>query len=218
MSATLNLTPDELLTTTRAVRKRLDLDRPVPVEVIRECVDIATQAPTGSNQQGWHWMIVTDAAKRKAIGEMYQQAFTAYRNMPFYAGSISTGDADRDATQARVANSAEYLAEHMADAPVLVIPCIEGRIDDVPGWISASFWGSLHPAVWSFCLAARARGLGTSWTSLHLMFEQNAAEVLGIPYETISQGALIPVAYTKGTDFKPAPRIDLDTILHIDSW
>src|SRR5438045_7127165 len=155
MAATLNLTPDELLSTTRAVRKRLDFDRPVPVELVRECVEVATQAPTGSNQQGWHWMIVTDAEKRKAIGEMYKQAFSAYRNMPTYAGRLMTGDPDRDATQARVASSAEFLAERMGDAPVLVIPCLAGRIDNVPGWVSASFWGSLHPAAWSFCLAAR---------------------------------------------------------------
>jgi hypothetical protein len=163
-------------------------------------------------------MIVTDADKRKAIGGMYQQAFNAYRNMPQYAGRISTGDPVRDATQARVASSAEYLAERMADAPVLVIPCIEGRIDDLPGWISGSFWASLYPAAWSFCLAARARELGTSWTSLHLMFEKDAAEVLGIPFDSISQGALFPVAYTKGTDFKPAHRIDLDPIVHVDGW
>jgi nitroreductase len=218
MPATLNLTSDELLTTTRAVRKRLDFDRPVPVELVRECIEVATQAPTGSNQQGWRWMIVTDPDKRKAIARMYQQAFDAYRDMPYYAGRISTGDPVRDATQARVASSAEYLAEHMGDAPVLVIPCLEGRIDNMPGWISASFWGSLHPAAWSFCLAARARQLGTSWTSLHLMYEKDAAEVLGIPYDTVSQGALFPVAFTKGTDFKSAPRCDLDAIVHVDNW
>jgi nitroreductase len=218
MAATLNLTPDELLSTTRAVRKRLDLDRPVPVELVRECIDIATQAPTGSNQQGWQWVIVTDSEKRKALGEMYQRAFNMYRDSPVYAGRISTGDSTRDATQQRVASSAEYLAEHMGEAPVLVVPCITGRVDGQPGWLTSSFWGSLHPAVWSFCLAARARELGTSWTSLHLMFEKDAADVLGIPYDTVSQGALIPVAYTKGTDFKPGPRIDLDSIVHVDGW
>lgn len=214
----MELTPDELLTTTRAVRKRLDFDRPVPLDVVRECLAIATQAPTGSNQQGWQWMIVTDPDKRAALGDMYRRAFDAYRGTPMYAGRLTTGDAARDATQARVASSAEYLAEHMGDAPVLVVPCIGGRVDGQPGWISASFWGSLLPAAWSFCLAARARGLGTSWTTLHLMFEQDAAAVLGIPYDTVSQGALIPVAYTKGTDFKPGPRIDLDTIVHVDTW
>ena len=138
--------------------------------------------------------------------------------MPFYAGKITTGDPVRDATQQRVANSAEYLAAHMGEAPVLLVPCITGRVDNAPSMMSASLWGSLHPAIWSFCLAARARGLGTSWTSLHLMFEEEAAGVLGIPFAEIAQGALIPVAYTKGTDFKPGPRQDLDAIVHVDSW
>jgi nitroreductase len=215
---TLDLTPDELLTTTRAVRKRLDFDKAVPLAVVRECIDMATQAPTGSNQQGWHWMVVTDAAKRKALGDLYEKAFNLYRDSPMYAGRVSTGDASRDATQARVASSAEYLAAHMGDAPVLVVPCIAGRVDGAPGWMSGSFWGSLLPAAWSFCLAARARGLGTAWTTLHLMFEKDAADVLGIPYDDISQGALFPVAYTKGTDFKPGPRADLDAIIHVDTW
>src|SRR4051794_26568858 len=218
MGATLDLTADELLTTTRAVRKRLDFDKPVPLELVRECIDIATQAPTGSNQQGWHWYVVTDKDKRAALGDMYKRAFELYKSMPFYAGAISTGDPERDATQQRVASSAEYLAERMGDAPVLLIPCITGRLEGEMTLSSASLWGSLLPAVWSFCLAARARGLGTSWTTLHLMFEQQCAELLGIPFDTVSQGALIPLAFTKGTDFKPAPRIDLDPILHIDSW
>ena len=218
MGATLNLSPDELLSTTRAVRKRLDFERPVPLEVVRECIELATQAPSGSNQQGWHWMVVIDKAKRDALGDMYRRAFELYKGMPFYAGAIVTGDVERDATQQRVASSAEYLAEHMAEAPVLLVPCIAGRVDNQPSLMSASFWGSLHPAAWSFCLAARARGLGTAWTSLHLMFEEEAAGVLGIRYAEISQGALIPVAYTKGTDFKPGPRADLDAIVHIDSW
>lgn len=218
MGNTLDLTPDELLTTTRAVRKRLDFDKPVPLELVRECIEIATQAPTGSNQQGWHWVVVTDEAKRKALGEMYQRAFELYRSMPFYAGRISTGDAVRDATQQRVASSAEYLAERMGEVPVLLVPCIAGRVDNQPSFMSASLWASLHPAVWNFMLAARARGLGTAWTSLHLMFEEEAAGVLGIPFADISQGALIPVAYSKGTDFKPAPRADLDAIIHVDTW
>ncbi|MEY2448411.1 MAG: hypothetical protein QOH79_1887 [Acidimicrobiaceae bacterium] len=218
MAATLNLSPDELLTTTRAVRKRLDFDRPVPLEVVRECIEIATQAPSGSNQQGWHWVVVTDEMKRKALGDIYRRAFDIYKSMPFYAGAIVTGDPVRDATQQRVAGSAEYLAERMGHAPVLLVPCITGRLDNLPSMMTASQWGSLHPAIWSFCLAARARGLGTSWTSLHLMFEEEAAGVLGIPFADISQGALIPVAYTKGTDFKPGPRSDLDAIIHVDAW
>lgn len=218
MAPLLDLGPDELLSTTRAVRKRLDLDRPVELAVVRECIEVATQAPTGSNAQGWHWVVVTDAAKRARLGEIYRRAFSVYRDLPQNAARLETGDPARDATQQRVVSSAEYLAERMGEVPLHVIPCITGRVDGQPSVVSASVWGSLLPAAWSFCLAARARGLGTTWTTLHLMFEQEAAEVLGIPFDTIAQGALIPVAYTKGTDFKPGPRAALDPILHIDAW
>jgi nitroreductase len=218
MPPVLDLDPDQLLTTTRAVRKRLDFERPVELSVIRECIEIAVQAPTGSNAQGWHWVVVTDADKRKALGELYRKAFAIYRDMPQNAGRLTTGDPARDRTQQRVIDSAIYLADHMHEAPVMVIPCITGRVDGAPGIASASVWGSLLPGAWSFCLAARARGLGTSWTTLHLMYEKDAADVLGIPYDEIAQGALLPVAYTKGTEFKPAPRADLDAIIHIDSW
>ena len=218
MTSTLDLRPDELLSTTRAVRKRLDLDRPVPMELIRECIELATQAPSGSNMQGWHFVVVTDEEKKAKLGEIYARGFDIYKNMPHAAGSVSTGDAERDATQERVRASAIYLAEVMGRCPVLLIPCIAGKVDGMPNVLSSSLLGSIMPAAWSFCLAARARGLGTSWTSLHLMFEQEAAEVLGIPFEEITQVALIPVAYTKGTDFKPGPRIPLDDILHVDTW
>ena len=218
MAPILDLGPDELLSTTRAVRKRLDLERPVPMELIRECVDLATQAPSGSNMQGWHFVVVTDEEKKAKLGEIYARAFDIYKNMPIAAGSVSTGDDERDATQERVRASAIYLAEVMGRCPVLVVPCITGKVDGMPNMMSSSLLGSIIPAAWSFCLAARARGLGTSWTSLHLMFEQEAAEVLGIPFEEITQVALIPVAHTKGTDFKPGPRIPLDDILHVDTW
>lgn len=218
MPPTLDLSPDELLSTTRAVRKRLDLERPVPMELVRECIELATQAPSGSNQQGWHFVVVTDEAKRAKLGEIYARGFDLYRNMPNAAGAVSTGDPERDATQARVRSSAEYLAEVMGRCPVLLVPCISGKVDGMPNVLSSSLLGSIIPAAWSFCLAARARGLGTSWTSLHLMFEQEAAELLGIPYEEVTQVALIPVAYTKGTDFRPGPRVPLDDILHVDTW
>jgi nitroreductase len=211
---TLDLTPDELLSTTRAVRKRLDLERPVPLELVRECIELATQAPTGSNRQGWHFIVVTDEAKRAALGDIYSRGFDLYRSMP----GPDYEDPLRAATQDRVRSSAEYLAEVMGRAPVLLVPCIEGRTDNQPNAWASGLLGSILPAAWSFCLAARARGLGTSWTSLHLLFEQEAAELLGIPFEEVSQVALIPVAFTKGTDFKPAPRVDLDSVLHVDAW
>ncbi len=218
MPIEVDLSTDELLSTTRTVRKRLDLERPVPVEVVRECLELAVQAPSGSNSQGWHWVVVTDADKRRQLGELYRRGFQAYAAAPQYLGKRSTGDPEADAVGQRVASSAEYLAEKMGEVPVLLIPCLSNRADNATSAHSASYWGSLFPAVWSFCLAARSRGLGTAWTTLHLSYEREAADVLGIPYEKVSQGAMLPVAYTKGTDFKPAPRKNLDSIVHIDSW
>jgi nitroreductase len=210
----LDLDPDALLSTTRAVRKRLDLDRPVPLDLVKECIAVAQQAPTGSNRQQWSFVVVTDEAKRAKLGEIYARAFAIYRSMP----GVEYEDPGRAATQERVISSAEYLSEVMGRAPVLVVPCIEGRLDNLPNVLASSLLGSIIPAAWSFCLAARARGLGTSWTTLHLMFEQEAADVLGIPFDDVSQVALIPVAYTKGTDFKPAPRDPVESILHVDAW
>lgn len=214
----LGLSPDELLTTTRSVRKRLDLTRPVELSDVKECIDLAVQAPTGSNRQGWHWVVVTDADKRAAIGELYRQAFELYRSSGLSTSGIPLDDPDRARTQERVVTSAQYLADHMAEVPVLVIPCLEGRFDGAPSFASASMWGSLFPAAWSFMLAARDRGLGTCWTTLHLMFEEQVAEIVGIPFAEVSQGLLTPVAHTIGTDFRPAPRANLDDIVHIDGW
>jgi nitroreductase len=114
--------------------------------------------------------------------------------------------------------SAQYLADHMHEAPVLVIPCIRGRTDGLPAASQAGVWGSIIPATWSFMLAARARGLGTAWTTLHLGGEREAAEVLGIPYDEVMQVAMIPVAYTRGTDFHPGPRRPLEEMVHWESW
>ena len=214
----LDLPSDVLLSTTRSVRKRLDLTREVPVEVVRECIELAVQAPTGSNRQGWHWVVVTDPAKRAAIGALYSEAFELYRSSGLSTAGIPLDDPERARTQDRVVDSAQYLADHMAEVPVLVIPCLEGRVDNLPSFASASLWGSLFPAAWSFMLAARDRGLGTCWTTLHLMFEEKVAEVVGIPYAEVAQGLLTPLAYTVGTDFRPAPRSDLDAVIHLDTW
>lgn len=222
--ATLDLTPDQLLSTTRAVRKRLDFDRPLEMSVVRECVDVALQAPSGSNAQSWHFMVITDEAKRKAIGDIYMKGFELYRGMDVSAHALAKAQDNRDDTKQmeRVVDSAEYLAANMHRAPALIIPCITGRMDQIPGNFAviaqASQYGSILPAFWSFMLAARARGLGTSWTTIHLMFEEEVARLLGIPYQEITQVALSPIAYTKGTDFKPARRKSLDNVLHVDTW
>jgi nitroreductase len=220
---TLDLSPDQLLSTTRAVRKRLDLGRPVELDVIRECLGLALQAPTGSNAQGWHFVVVTDAKKRAALAEIYKGAFAGYAAMPQSAHHMHQDDAYLKASQDGVVASAEYLAEHLHRVPVHLIPCISGRVDGIPpGAMSslaqASIYASIIPAAWSFMLAARSRGLGSAWTTLHLLQEEKAAEILGIPYAEVTQVALIPVAYTQGTDFKAARRKPLDDVLHVNAW
>jgi nitroreductase len=215
----LNLSADEVLSTTRAVRKRLDFDRPVEREVLEECLHLALQAPSGSNAQGWQFVVVTDADKRAGLAELYKRSWAGYADSPRSAARAYTGDdPDRLATQSRVMGSAEYLAHNFERVPVMVIPCHPGRLDGAPAMAQAAVHGSVLPATWSFMLAARERGLGTAWTSLHLAFERKAAELLGIPYDQVTQLALITVGYTKGTDFKPAPRVPLDQVVHWDSW
>jgi nitroreductase len=202
---------DHVLTTTRSVRKRLDFTRPVPREVIEECIEIALQAPSGSNAQGWSFVVVTDPAKKKAIADYYRKTFTAYATTP--QREYPEND-PRAAQGLKVRDSAVYLAENMDKAPVLVIPCLEGRPS---GGSQAGFWGSILPAAWSFMLAARSRGLGTAWTSMHLVHEQQISEMLGIP-ANVSQAVLFPVAYFTGADFKKADRIPAKQVTHWDSW
>jgi nitroreductase len=219
----LDLSPDELLTTTRAVRKRLDLERPVDLALVRECVEIALQGPTGSNAQGWHFVVVTDAERRAAIADLYLSAWNAYKDSSaFSAFSVHEGDPSMEAVQHRMVGSVQYLAENLARVPVHVIPCVEGRVESTPPPIAvltqATAYGSILPATWSFMLAARARGLGTAWTTIHLMHEKKTAEILGIPHDEVTQVALIPVAHTIGTEFKTGPRKSLDGILHVEGW
>lgn len=211
----LNLSVDELLTTTRSVRKRLDFAKPVPREVLMECLDLALQAPTGSNAQGWQWVFVEDAAKKKALADIYRSNANPYLDLP----APERGDI-RDQQIAAVTDSAKYLNENFEQAPVLMVPCLEGRPDGAPAGLSASYWGSLLPAVWSFMLALRARGLGSAWTTLHLLGdgEKQAAEVLGIPFDQYAQGGLFPIAYTKGTDFKKAKRLPAEQLTHWNTW
>jgi nitroreductase len=200
---------DELLSTTRAVRKRLDLSRPVEREVILECLRLAVQAPTGGDSQDWRWMVVTDADKRAAIAEIYRSVGAEY-----LARKANTA---KDPQARRVYQSAAALTSTLADVPVFVIPCIERRMEDLPLVAAASAWGSILPAAWSFLLALRSRGLGSVWTTLHLAKEREVAELLGIP-DTVTQVALFPVAYTIGTDFKAADRPPVETITSWNRW
>jgi nitroreductase len=200
---------DELLTTTRAVRKRLDLTRPVGRDVILECVRLAMQAPTASNEQDWRWLVVTDADKRAAIAEIYHSIGAEY-----LAQAAATAS---DPQTQRVYQSALGLTETLAKVPVHVIPCLDTRFDGSNLLAAASAWASIIPAGWSFLLALRSRGLGSVWTTMHLAKEREVGELLGIP-ATVTQAALFPVAYTIGNDFRPASRPPAETITFWNTW
>lgn len=200
---------DLLLSTTRAVRKRLDTERDVPDDAVLECIRLSQQAPTGSNTQNWRWIVVRDEAKRARLAELYREGGGEY---------LAAAARDADGQTGRVLNSALYLAENLQHMPVHVIPCMKGRIPDgAPAGMWSGAMGSVYPAIWSFQLALRARGLGSCLTTLHLGKEAEAAELLGIP-DDVMQIALLPVAYTKGTDFKPAQRPPVERIVHVNTW
>src|SRR5487761_296179 len=206
-----------ILTTTRSVRKRIDFDKPVPRELLLECLEVAVQAPTGGNTQGWAWVIVTDPEKKRVIGDLYNQSWTAYsksRGPPYAEDDL------RREQLPRIVSSSQYLADRMHEVPVIVIPCLEGRVDG-PGLgnqILAGFYGSILPAAWSFMLAARDRGVVGSWTTLHLKYEREVADLLGIPYEKYTQAALLALGFSTGGEFKPASRLPLDGIVHWEQW
>jgi nitroreductase len=203
---------DKLLTTTRTVRKRLDFDRPVSRDIIRECLKIALQAPSGTNRQGWHFLVVMDAEKKELIADYYRQSFEQYVATPGSPFAKSTTEQGQ-----RVADSSRYLAENMGRVPVMIIPCYDGRTDNVPTMRQVSIYGSLLPAAWSLMLALRSRGLGAEWTTIHLRYENEIAEVLGIP-NNVTQGVLLPIAYYTGDDFKPAKRAPVTDVTFWDYW
>jgi nitroreductase len=216
----LELTAEDLLVTTRAVRKRLDFDRPVDRDTLRACVEVALQAPSGSNRWPMQFLVVTDRALVAAAGAVYARAYADYKAMDgVYIGSIDKGTPALNDQQQRTARSADHLAENMGRAPALVLACATGRADgDVPPIRKTTLLGSVLPGMWSFMLAARLRGLGTSWTTVALFRERELAEVLGIPIDSVTIGAMTPVAYTLGTDFKPAARPAADDVIHWDRW
>jgi len=205
---------DALLSTTRSVRKRLDFERPVPDAIVRECLELSMQAPNGSNRQGWRWVVVTDVKKRRALGEIYRKGASTY-----IENGLREAQEAGNKQEVRVYESARYLYGRLQDAPVHVLPCIEllDGLNENPDLWWPSMMASIVPAVWSFQLALRARGLGSTLTTLHLSCAAEAAALLGIP-DNIKQVALLPVAYTIGTDFKPAKRRPLDDILHWNGW
>jgi nitroreductase len=210
-------TVDHLLTTTRSVRKRLDLTRPVEPEVIERCIEIAIQAPTGSNRQGWRFLVLTDPELRAGIARLYKQSFESYLGSQRGEPAPEQAADPRSAQQLRVRASSIYLAEHMHEVPVLIIPCIEGRVENAGLMAQAATYGSILPAAWSLMLALRARGLGSAWTTLHLRYEQEAAALLGMP-ENITQAALLPVAYLTGGDLRPAARVPARELTSWNRW
>ncbi|MEM7543877.1 MAG: nitroreductase family protein [Pseudomonadota bacterium] len=196
---------DHVLTTTRSVRKRLDLNRPVDLSVIRECIELAIQAPDGGNQGKYHFLVITDAEKKTTIADYYRQSFATYLA------------ARRENYADRIYDSAAYLAEHLEKVPVHIIACTEGRVEDSGPMMQAGRYGSILPAAWSLMLALRARRLGSAWTTLHLTYEKEVAALLGIP-DDITQGALLPVAHYTGEDFKPGKRIPAAERTYYDTW
>lgn len=216
----LDLTIDELLTTTRAVRKRLDLGRPVERAVIKECLELAMQAPTGSNHQRWRWIVLDDSKTIGQASEIYGAA------MAQYSADIAAGreQYQRQTVRAdQMSESVAYLRDSMHRVPALLIPVLADRFgvlrsNQAQTFHHASQWGSIIPAVWSFMLALRSRGLGSAWTTIHLFREQEMADLLGIPYDTHIQAGLFPVAYTIGTDFRPASRHPADEVTAYNRW
>jgi len=213
----LHLSADDLLMTTRSVRKRLDLERPVPHETIERCIDIALQAPSGSNRQGWQWLVITEPGLKQGLADIYRPVWQAYSD----AGRPEYAETDpRSDQMPRLVSSAQYLAEHLQYVPTLVIPLIEGRAEENTATVAqASMWGSIVPAAWSFMLALREHGLVSAYTTLHLGGEEAAAELLGIPFDLWTQAALIPVAYPLGgTEFKAANRLPAADLIHRERW
>ena len=217
---------DHVLTTTRSVKKRLDFSRPVDPEVIQRCIEIALQSPTGVNSQGWYFLVVTDPDKRLALGEVYRRAMRDYiafqnRQPPQYPT-----DSLRAGQWQRMLDASMYLNERVHEAPVHIIPCINTQVKDYPllfqsptpsSFYHASLYGSILPATWSLMLALRARGLGSAWTTVHLVYEKEAAEILDIP-DTILQVALLPVAHFTGEDFRPAKRLPVEEVTYWNGW
>ena len=205
---------DELLATTRAVRKRLDLERPVDRTIITDCIDLASQAPTGSNRQGWRWVVVDDPKLRVGLADIYRRGASGY-----LAKALGAAQARGDAQSQRVFESTLVLSDTMEDVPMLVLPCIEAKGADrqLPAVDWSGLYGSIYPAVWSFQLALRSRGLGSTLTTLHLRHANEAADLLGLP-DDLMQVALLPVAYTIGTEFKRAERPPAENIIHWNGW
>ncbi len=208
---------DHVLKTTRSVRLRLDFERPIDPAVIEECLEIALQAPTASNSQQWQWVVITEPDKVAAVAEVYRKSFNVLAARPPEERPSYGADDSRTQQSEKVTRSATWLAEQMHRCPALLLACINGRVEDQGAMTQAGVYGSILPGAWSFMLAARARGIGMAWTTLHIRHEDEVAALLGIPAD-VTQAALFPMAYFTGEDFQPAPRVPLKEVVHWNSW
>lgn len=208
---------DHALKTTRSVRFRLDFERPIDPDLITECLEIALQAPTASNSQQWQWVVVTEPEKIAAIADVYKRSFQVLANRPpEERPDYGPGDSRTEQSE-KVTASATYLAEQMHRCPALLLACINGRVEDEGAQRQAAVYGSILPGAWSFMIAARVRGIGMAWTTLHLRHEDEVADLIGIPRD-VTQAALFPMAHFTGDDFKSAPRVPLDQVVHWNQW
>ncbi|MFG1932638.1 nitroreductase family protein [Mycobacterium sp. NPDC048908] len=214
-----DLSTDALLTTTRSVRKRLDLTKPVPMGLIRECLEIAVQAPTSANVQNWGFIVVTDTEQRRAIADVYLRTWNSIVASPFAVADRFKDDPGRNHEQRKVSDSATYLAEHIGEVPVLMIPCVALIDGDttLTGENANRYWSSIMPATWSYMLAARSRGLGTTWTGVTIMADEEMRAILGLP-DNVYHATTVPTAYYMGSSFRRAKRLPLDDVLHFDRW
>jgi nitroreductase len=219
---------DYVLRTTRSVRKRLDLKRPVPLDIVLECIDLALQAPTAGNAQSWRFVVVDDEQQRQGLARVYRQGMQQYasRYMATGTGLEATGISParkyshgdpRNKQHAPISASITYLLEHLAEVPLHIVCCLEGRVDGADNFVTASFFGGVLPAAWSLMLALRSRGLASAWTTLHLIDERDAASVLGVPLE-VTQAVLLPVAYPDSQDFRPAKRLPVRSVTYLNRW
>ena len=208
---------DHVLKTTRSVRLRLDFERPIDPAVISECLEIALQAPTASNSQQWQWVVITEPDKVAAVAEVYRKSFNVLAARPPEERPAYGADDSRTQQSEKVTRSATWLAEQMHRCPALLLACINGRVEDQGAMTQAGVYGSILPGAWSFMLAARARGIGMAWTTLHIRHEDEVANLLGIPAD-VTQAALFPMAHFTGEDFQPAPRVPLKEVVHWNAW
>ncbi len=211
----LNLTVDEVLSTTRAVRKRLDVSRPVPRELMEECLELAFQAPNGSNRNLWRWIIVDDPRLIAQLADEYRASVKElWEGQAAGDASVTAGVPGED----KVLESAFALVEKLDKVPAMLIPLMPGRPDGGKAFEQGPMWSSIIQAVWSFMLALRERGLGSVWTTVSVRHEKQIADLLGIPIDQYTQVGLFPIAYTIGTDFKKAWRKPVGEVLSYNKF